>query len=105
MEQRASAPRAAKPGEPTITVAPAAQEMTDLRARMTQMEEQMEKLQAEKAELASEQKELQEFRESIKTVMKDLDELLGELPDDKIRRFAKSSRFAVYEQVMDDLEL
>jgi len=106
LEQKASAAApTAKPNETTITVAPAAQEMTDLRGRMTQMEEQMEKLQAEKAELASEQKELQEFRDSIKTVMKDLDELLGELPDDRIRKFAKSNRFAAYEKVMDELEL
>jgi predicted nuclease with TOPRIM domain len=79
--------------------------MTDLKARMTQMEEQLETLQAEKAELANEQKSLQEFHDAIKNVMKDLDELLGELPDEKIRRFAKSERFAAYEKIMDELEL
>ncbi len=106
LEQRAStAAPEGKSTETTITVGPAAQEMTDLKTRMTQMEEQMEKLQVEKAELASEQKALQEFRDTIKTVMKDLDELLGELPDEKIRRFAKSNRFAAYEKVMDELEL
>ena len=106
LEQRASAPSAAaKEGATMITVGPAEQEMTDLKARMTQMEEQLEKLQAEKAELASEQKSLQEFHDTIKGVMKDLDELLGELPDDKIHRFAKSNRFATYEKIMDELEL
>ncbi len=88
-----------------ITVAPGAPELTDLKARMTQMEEQFEKLQAEKAELASAQQSLLKFQDTIKTVMKDLDELLGELPDEKIRRFAKSDKFAVYEKVMDQLEL
>ncbi len=106
LEQRASAPTTGpKAGETTITVEPAVQEMTDLKARMTQMEEQMEKLQAEKAELANEQKELQEFRDAIKTVMKELDELLGELPEDRIRKFAKSDKFAAYEKIMDELEL
>jgi ribosomal protein L40E/DNA repair exonuclease SbcCD ATPase subunit len=106
LEQRASTEGAPVKGSETmITVGPAQQEMTDLKARMTQMEEQLEKLQAEKAELANEQKSLQEFRDTIKNVMKDLDELLGELPDEKIRRFAKSDRFATYEKVMDQLEL
>ncbi len=91
--------------ETMITVAPGAPELTDLKARMTQMEEQFEKLQAEKAELASAQQSLLKFQDTIKTVMKDLDELLGELPDEKIRRFAKSDKFAVYEKVMDQLEL
>ena len=106
LEQKASVEGvAAKDTSTTITVAPEAQELTDLKARMTQMEEQFEKLQGEKAELASAQNSLLEFRETIKTVMKDLDELLGELPEDKIRRFAKSNRFAVYEKIMDQLEL
>ena len=106
LEQKASTEAASgKGGETMITVGPAQQEMTDLKARMTQMEEQLEQLQAEKAELTSEQKSLQEFRDTIKDVMKDLDELLGELPDEKIRRFAKSDRFATYEKIMDELEL
>ena len=105
LEQRATVAAAGTPTETTITVEPAAQELTDLKGRMTQMEEQLEKLQVEKAELANEQKELREFREVTKTVMKDLDELLGELPDDKIRKFAKSIRFATYEKIMDELEL
>jgi len=41
----------------------------------------------------------------MKTVMKDLDELLGELPEEKIRSFVKSGRFARYEKIMDQLEL
>ena len=106
LEQRATAAgMPGKPGETLITVGPAAQEMTELKARMAQMEEQMEKLQIEKAELANAQKSLQEFRDTIKGVMKDLDDLLGELPDEKIRRFAKSDRFAAYEKIMSELEL
>ena len=106
LEQKASGEGpAARGGQTMITVAPEAQELTDLKARMTQMEEQFEQLQAEKAELAGAQKSLLEFQETIKTVMRDLDALLGELPDEKIRRFAKSDRFAVYEKIMDQLEL
>ena len=106
LEQKASAIAAGNKDEATtITLGPSQQEFTDLKARMVQMEEQMEKLQAEKAELATEQKELQEFRDTIKSVLKELDDLLGELPEDKIRRFAKSDRFATYEKIMDELEL
>ena len=106
LEQKATALASADARDATtITLTPSQGEITDLRARMAQMEEQMEKLQAEKAELATEQMELQQFRDTIKSVMKDLDELLGELPQEKIRRFAKSDRFAAYEKVMDDLEL
>lgn len=89
----------------TITLSPSQQEITDLKARMAQMEEQMETLQAEKTELATEQKELTEFRDTIKAVMKDLDDLLGQLPDDKIRKFARSDRFTTYAKIMDELEL
>ncbi len=106
LEQRANVLASGDPRDATtITLSPSQQELTDLKARMGQMEEQMEKLQTEKAELASEQKELTEFRDTIKTIMKDLDELLGELPKDKIKKFAKSDRFATYEKIMDELEL
>ena len=106
LEQKATAMAAGSVRDATtITLAPSQQELTDLKGRMAQMEEQLETLQAEKVELATEQKELREFRETIKSVLKDLDELLGELPQDKIRRFAKSERFATYEKIMDDLEL
>lgn len=106
LEQKATAVLSGEKRDGTmITLAPSQSEIADLKTRMAQMEEQMEKVQAEKAELATEQKELTEFRETIKTVMKDLDELLGELPADKIRKFAKSDRFTAYERIMDDLEL
>ena len=37
--------------------------------------------------------------------MKDVDELLGDLPADKIRDFAKSKQFALYEKILERLEL
>ena len=106
LEQKASAIAAGDTAEATTsTVGASQQEFVDLKSRMAQMEEQMETLQAEKAELATEQRRQQEFRDTIKSVLKDLDGLLGELPDSKIRAFAKSDRFAAYEKIMDDLEL
>ncbi len=105
LEQKATEIASGKPGETTITLGPSQQEFTDLKTRMIQMEEQMEKVQAEKAELATEQREMKEFRETVKAVMKDLDDLLAELPQDRIKKFAKSDAFASYEKVMDDLEL
>ncbi len=105
LEQKANAAATGDRQATTITLGPSEQELTELKARMAQMEEQMEQLQAEKSELTAEQRELTEFRTTIKSVMKDLDELLGELPDDRIRKFAKSDRFTTYEKIMNELEL
>lgn len=93
-----------KEGEQTITLGPSVGELNDLRRRVTEMEEQMERLQEEKSRLAQQQEGLLRLREEVRAVMKDVDDLLGELPDDKIRAFARSERFARYEKLLDSLE-
>lgn len=105
LEQKSSAgPRGAK-GEPTTVTVRSDQELGDLKNRMVQLEEQMERLMEERNRLAEEMKELTGLRDEFKVVMKDLDELLGELPEDKIRRFAKSEKFSLYEKILDRLQL
>jgi hypothetical protein len=72
---------------------------------MVQLEEQMERLMAERNDLIEQQKELLRLKDDLKVVMKDVDELLGDLPVDKIQTFAKSKQFALYEKILERLEL
>ena len=80
-------------------------ELADLKNRMAQLEEQVERSMDERNKLIEQQKELIRLRDELKVVMKDLDELLGDLPADKIRNFAKSEKYALYEKILDRLEL
>ena len=108
LEQRANTTRAGGVKQEmatTVTVKPSDQELGELRARMVTLEEQMERLMEERNRLAEEQQELVQLRDEFKVVLKDLDDLLGELPDSKIREFAKSETFARYEKVLDRLQL
>jgi len=59
----------------------------------------------ERNQLMEQQKELLNLKGELKVVMKDIDELLGDLPKDKIRKFAKSERFALYEKLLEQLQL
>jgi hypothetical protein len=43
--------------------------------------------------------------EELKSVMSYLDNLLGELPDDVIEKFAQSEYFKLYQKIMDKLGL
>src|SRR5437773_405650 len=70
-----------------------------------QLEESMERLVEEKNKLVEQQKDLLALKDELKVVMKDVDELLGDLPADKIEGFAKSKKFALYEKILDSLEL
>ena len=65
----------------------------------------MERLMDERNKLVEQQKELLRLRDELKVVMKDVDDLLGDLPPDKIRTFAKSKKFALYEKILERLEL
>ncbi len=41
----------------------------------------------------------------ITTILKFMDNLLGDLPDEKIKEFAKSEYFPLYKEVFDKLKL
>src|SRR5438093_1024617 len=104
LEQKASGGRPATKEESTITVR-SDSEIGELKSRMVQLEEQMERLMDERNKLVEQQKELLRLRDELKVVMKDVDDLLGDLPPDKIRTFAKSKKFALYEKILERLEL
>jgi chromosome segregation ATPase len=104
VEQKASGGRPTPTEESTITIR-SDSEIGELKNRMVQLEEQMERSVDERNKLLEQQKELLRLRDELKVVMKDVDELLGELPPDKIRNFAKSKKFALYEKILERLEL
>src|SRR5438094_692619 len=104
LEQKASGGRPATKEESTITVR-SDSEIGELKSRMVQLEEQMERLMDERNKLVEQQKELLRLRDELKVVMKDVDDLLGDLPPDKIRTFAQSKKFALYEKILERLEL
>jgi len=93
------------PKEEKVLTIRSDQDLADLKGRMVQLEEQMEQAVGERNELMERQKELLGLREDLKVVMKDIDELLGDLPADKIRDFAKSDKYALYEKILEKLEL
>ena len=39
--------------------------------------------------------------DDLKRLLKVLDQMLGQLPEDVIERFSKSDEFAVYERILD----
>jgi hypothetical protein len=103
LQQRAGGKEPPK-GDPMITIRSDA-ELADLKGRMVQIEEQMERALEERNRLIEQQKELLGLRDDLKVVMKDLDELLGELPAAKIRAFANSDKYSLYEKILERLEL
>src|SRR2546428_4544034 len=104
VEQKASGGRATPKEESTITVR-ADSEIGELKNRMGQLGKTKGQANEERNKLVEQQKELLRLRDELKVVMKDVDELLGELPPDKIRNFAKSKKFALYEKILERLEL
>jgi DNA repair exonuclease SbcCD ATPase subunit/ribosomal protein L40E len=104
LEQRGSGGRPPSKTEATIAVR-SDHELAELKGRMIQLEESMERMVEEKNKLVEQQKDLLRLKDELKVVMKDVDELLGDLPADKIQGFAKSNKFALYEKILDSLEL
>ena len=105
LEQRGSSGPIGRTDTPTVTVKPPDLEMTELKGRVVQLEDQMERVMEERNRLVQETKDLTGLRDELKVVIKDLDELLGELPADKIKDFAKSEKFALYERILERLQL
>ncbi|MEM4293068.1 MAG: hypothetical protein QXJ27_02715 [Thermoplasmata archaeon] len=70
-------------------------------------EEEIERLKSKINELTEENERLRksavspEEIEELRTLLKTLDDLLGELPDAKIEEFAKSEKFKLYEKILD----
>jgi DNA repair exonuclease SbcCD ATPase subunit len=88
-------------GSDAITIQAPDAEVGDLQLRLTDLEEQMEKVTDEKNRLQTQQSELSAYRDDVKAVLKILDELLAKLPEEEIKKFAKSKDFSAYEKVLE----
>lgn len=86
-------------------ILPTATNVQSLRMRLTELEESLEKLTEEKNALERELEALRSAEEHARFVLKEVDELLAKLPDDEIKRFARSDAFKKYEQLMERLGL
>jgi len=102
LEQRKSSqPKA----EAAFTVVPPDDGLTEMRGRLTELEEQMERLTDEKNRLSEEHRDLVDLRSEVTNILKVLDDLLGQLPEERIRDFARSAKFGEYERLLNRLKV
>ncbi len=73
----------------------------DLEGMISDLEEQIGALILEKTDLQTKITEASMMDEDMKRLLKVLDEMLGQLPEDAIERFSKSDEFTVYERILD----
>jgi len=73
----------------------------DLDTVITDLEKQIATLIAEKVELQKKTADAVAVDEDLKKLLKVLDQMLGQLPENIIERFSKSDEFAIYERVLD----
>jgi hypothetical protein len=48
---------------------------------------------------------MEEGEEEVRTLLKALDGLLGQLPPEAVERFSKTDEFKLYERVLDRLKI
>ena len=68
---------------------------------ISELQEKISLLETEKAGLAAQQTAVEAIDEDLKKVLKVVDDLLGNLPDDIVEKFAKSEEFKLYTRIMD----
>jgi len=73
----------------------------DLEGMISDLEEQIGALILEKTDLQTKITEASMMDEDMKRLLKVLDEMLGQLPEDAIERFSKTDEFTVYERILD----
>ena len=69
-------------------------------SRLSELEARMEKLAKENEEMLQGREETKRLMVDVNQLLKVLDELLGQLPKDVIRKFANSEDFRLYETVL-----
>lgn len=77
----------------------------DLSAMISHIEEQISSLIMEKIEVQTKMQEASMVDDDLKKLLKVLDQMLGQLPEDAIDRFSKSDDFALYERVLDRFKI
>jgi len=84
-------------------ILPTAEGVRDLRVRVTELEEVLERATEEQNRLEQEVGALRAAEQQVRTVLQEVDDLLGKLPDEEIKRFARSEAFKRYEQLLERL--
>lgn len=77
----------------------------DLDATIGQLEEQIGALIGEKVDLQAKIQEASVVDEDLRKLLKVLDQMLGQLPEDAIERFSKSDDFTLYERILDKFKI
>lgn len=88
-------------GSTEITIEARDQSFSEMKVRVSDLEEQVERLMEERNRLTLDLSASEARKEEVRQVLKALDELLGKLSDEEVRRFARSNLFSVYEKVLD----
>jgi DNA repair exonuclease SbcCD ATPase subunit len=73
----------------------------DIEGMISDLEEQIGALILEKTDLQTKISEASMLDDDMKRLLKVLDEMLGQLPEDAIERFSKTDEFTVYERILD----
>lgn len=77
----------------------------DLGKMISDLEAQIAGLITDKIELQKNMAEATVVDDDLKKLLKVLDQLLGQLPEEAIERFSKSDEFAIYERVLDKFRI
>lgn len=77
----------------------------DLGTVISELEKQIAELITEKIEIQKKISDATVIDEDLKRLLKILDQLLGQLPEEAIEKFSKSEDFALYERVLKRLEI
>lgn len=77
----------------------------ELEKKINDLEKKLSKARTVDKKLAKEEVRLVADEKKLKKVLKVLDDLLGQLPDEIIEKFVQSKHFKLYEDLMDELGL
>ncbi len=77
----------------------------ELKQRISELEKRLAEAVSEERSIRAEEKDIISDMAKLKKVLKVLDDLLENLPDDLVARFAKSKDYREYEELMDELGL
>ncbi len=83
-----------------IVVEAGPKDLGEFPVKIANLEEQIERLSEEKGRIQKRAKERDVLLQDIKKLLELLDELLGDLPPEVIKRFANSKDFTLYESVL-----
>ena len=77
----------------------------DLTNMIADLESQIADLIVEKVEIQQKMSEASAVDEDLKALLKVLDQMMGQLPEEVIDKFSKSVEFALYERVLDKFKI